>query len=85
VIDEPRPTAPAVPPRRGGLVPAAPMAVQAAAVAVTGLAAGAVTVAAVKRRRARKSGRRLKRRRSPAAEIVATRSFLIDVHFLAGD
>ena len=58
--------------------PALPPAAQAAAVAATGFAAGMVTVAAVKRRRIRKAARR----RSPLGKVVASRSFLVDVHML---
>lgn len=50
---------------------------QAAAVAATSFAAGAVTVAAVHVGRARRARRR--RRRLP---VLATRSFLVDVHLL---
>jgi hypothetical protein len=69
--------------------PAAPAvlpAVQAAAVAATSFAAGAATLALVRRHGARK---RLKRaagrqaRRSPEAfEIVASRRFMVDIHLL---
>lgn len=75
--------------RRGGargLVVATPVAVQAAAVGVTAFAAGAATVAVVRHRRARKSGRRALSRRSKAGDnVLATRSFLVDVHFLGRD
>ena len=66
---------------RGG--PAASPAVQAAAVAATGLMAGAVTVAAVRRVRTRglPSLRRVRRSRKPP-QILASRSFLVDVHLL---
>jgi hypothetical protein len=72
--------APTVAPR-GGLVVASPVAVQAAAVAVTGFAAGAATVAVVRRRRARKAlgGRK---ERKALGEIRASRSFLVDIHLL---
>jgi hypothetical protein len=57
----------------------APTTVQAA-VAATGVAAGVATVAVVRRRRRR----RLRRgRRAALAQVVATRSFLVDVHVLA--
>jgi hypothetical protein len=63
--------------------PAASPAMQAAAVAATGLVAGAATVVAVRRVRTRgmPSVRRSRRSRKPAA-IVASRSFLVDVHLL---
>jgi hypothetical protein len=60
-----------------------PVMAQAAAVAATGFVAGAVTAAVV---RAVRSNGALKPRRRPAElgpQIVATRSFLIDVHVLA--
>ena len=58
-------------------------AVQAAALAATGLMAGAATVAAVRRVRTRglPSLRRSRRSRKPA-QIVASRSFLVDIHLL---
>ncbi len=55
------------------------MARQAAAVAATSFAAGAATVAAVRVGRARRARRRS--RKLPA--VVASRSFLVDVHMLA--
>jgi hypothetical protein len=63
--------------------PVASPAVQAAAAAATGLMAGAVTVAAVRRIRTgwRPSVRRPRRSRRPA-QILASRSFLVDVHLL---
>lgn len=64
------------------LVVAAPVAVQAAAVAVTGFAAGAATVAVVRRARSRKQLR--SRRKDQRGEIRATRSFLVDIHLLGG-
>jgi hypothetical protein len=72
---------------RGSLVVAGPVAVQAAAVAVTGFAAGAATVAVVRRRRAKKASRGLARRKDRKAlgEVRATRSFLVDIHLLNRD
>ena len=64
----------AVTPRRA-LSPAA----VAAGVAVTGVAAGMATVAAVQRRHTRKAARR---RRKAVGQVVASRSFLVDVHLL---
>jgi hypothetical protein len=81
--------APAAESGRGALVAAGPVAVQAAAVAVTGFAAGAATVAVVRRHRARKARRRAVGRRGKDAkglgEIRASRSFLVDIHLLNRD
>jgi hypothetical protein len=58
-------------------------AVQAAAAAATGFVAGAATIAFVKRHSARKlarGGRNGHRRAAEALPIVASRTFLIDVH-----
>lgn len=55
-----------------------PVAV-AAGVAVTGVAAGVATVAVVNRHQARKAA---KRRRKMLGKVVASRSFLLDVHVL---
>ena len=55
-----------------------PVAV-AAGVAVTGVAAGMATVAVVHRRQARKAA---KRRKKTLGKVVASRSFLLDVHVL---
>jgi hypothetical protein len=62
--------------------PARPLvpARQAAALAATGFVAGAATVAVVHRRRSRAPRRR--RRKSSMGEIVASNSFLVDVHLL---
>lgn len=56
-----------------------PVSLQAA-VAATGFAAGVVTVAAVQRHRVRKAARR--RPRGVLGKVVASRSFLVDVHML---
>jgi hypothetical protein len=62
---------------------AAPVAVQAAAVAGASFVAGAGIVALVKGRRARKSAFKLGRgRKAQKLEIVGSRSFLVDVHVL---
>jgi hypothetical protein len=61
-------------------------AVQAAAAAATGFVAGAATVALVKRHAARKlaRGRRgMPRRPIDLLPIVASRTFLVDVHLIA--
>ena len=64
--------------------PALP-AVQAAAAAATGFVAGAATLALVRRRSARKIARAGNRQRRGAEglSIVASRSFLVDVHLIA--
>jgi len=58
---------------------------QAAAVAATGFAAGALTAAVVRgvtRRRAAKAATR--RRARGGLPVLGTRSFLVDVHLLGG-
>jgi hypothetical protein len=70
------------PSRAGGLVAAGPVAVQAAAVAVTGFAAGAATVAVVRRHRAKKAVRARRKDRKALGEVRASRSFLVDIHLL---
>ena len=66
-------------------VPAPLPARQAAALAATGFAAGAVTVAVVSRRRATRPARRRKRKKGAIGEIVSSNSFLVDVHLLKRD
>jgi hypothetical protein len=59
--------------------------VQAAAAAATGFVAGAATVALVRRHASRKmarSQRSLPRRTVEMLPIVATRTFLVDVHLI---
>ena len=58
---------------------------QAAALAATGFAAGAVTVAVVSRRRGTRPLRRRKRKKGAIGEIVSSNSFLVDVHLLKRD
>ena len=58
------------------------VAKQAAAVAATSFAAGVVTVAAFRGARAVRARRRSRRRANQLAPVLATRSFLIDVHLL---
>jgi hypothetical protein len=75
-----------VEPRRPPLLPV-PM--QAAAVAVTGFMAGLLTIVLFRRRHARPGGRRLSRlaegkRVDARGNVVASRSFLVDVHLLGG-
>ena len=65
-----------------GLIVASPVAVQAAAVAVTGFAAGAATVAVVRRRQAKKQVRSRRKDRKALGEVRASRSFLVDIHLL---
>jgi hypothetical protein len=72
----------ALEPARPTLVPTR----QAAALAATGFVAGAATVAVVQHRRLRVgSRRRRKRKASGLGEIVASNSFLVDVHLLRRD
>ena len=61
-----------------------PFSAQAAVLAASGFAAGAVTVAVVKRRRVKKALKRSSRARSALGTVVASRSFLVDVHLLGG-
>lgn len=62
-----------------------PTVVQAAAVAVTTLAAGAVTAVVVHRNRARRPALPQARRNGPANGLMiqSTQSFLVNVHVLA--
>lgn len=63
--------------------PASLPAVQAAAAAATGFVAGAATIALVKRRTAKKVARRsAPRRATDMLPIVASRTFLVDVHLI---
>jgi hypothetical protein len=68
---------------------AASPAVQAATVAATGFVAGMATVALARRHAARKANpalrRRRKRRGSDVGEVLASRSFLVDIHLLNRD
>ena len=77
-------------------VPAAPAVVepaltapvpvrQAAALAATGFVAGAATVAVVSRRRHRTPRRKRRRSKNGLGEIVASNSFMVDVHLLRRD
>jgi hypothetical protein len=62
------------------------VSVQAAAVAATGFVAGAATVAVLRRRRTRRALRDSRRGRVQRGielvPVVASRSFLVDVHLL---
>ena len=60
--------------------PAGQVAVQAAAVAATSALAGAGLAAIVRGRKGRRAARRLGRRKD--LNVVATRSFLVDVHLI---
>jgi hypothetical protein len=67
---------------RPALVPAR----QAAALAATGFVAGACTVAMVQHRRTRVGSRRSRKRKvAGLGEIIASNSFLVDVHLLRRD
>jgi len=72
VLDEPRVLEPQRP-------PLSPMLVQTAAAMGVSMVAGATAVALVHRRRTRRLARR---RRRALAPVLASRSFLIDVHVL---
>jgi hypothetical protein len=61
--------------------PVRPVAVQAAAVAATSFVAGTALAAVVRGARGG-GGLRLRRGRRRQANVVATKSFLIDVHML---
>ncbi|MEJ7797090.1 MAG: hypothetical protein WKF42_01230 [Solirubrobacteraceae bacterium] len=74
VLDEPH--APAPGRARAAL---SPMALQTATAAGVSMLAGATAVALVRRRR---SGRVARRRSRAVGPVLATRSFLIDVHLL---
>jgi hypothetical protein len=78
----PVPAAPAV---IESALPAAVPARQAAALAATGFVAGAATVAVVHRRRTRVPRRKRKKAKGGLGEIVASNSFLVDVHLLKRD
>jgi hypothetical protein len=71
--------APALEPTRPVQVPV----IQAAALAATGFVAGAATAAVVSHRRMRPSRRR--RKKGMMGEIVASNSFLVDVHLIRRD
>lgn len=61
-------------------------AVHAAAAAATGFVAGAATIALVKRRSARKLARASRsgpRRAIEALPVIASQTFLVDVHIIA--
>jgi len=78
----PVPAAPAV---IESALPVAVPARQAAALAATGFVAGAATVAVVHRRRTRVPRRKRKKAKGGLGEIVASNSFLVDVHLLKRD
>jgi hypothetical protein len=65
-------------------MPVALPAVQAAAAAATGFVAGAATLALMRRHTSRRLARAGTRRPNPAGlPVVASRSFLVDVHLVA--
>jgi hypothetical protein len=55
---------------------------QVAALAVSGFAAGAATMALAHRRRTAKALRGRAQRRLPFGEVLSSNSFLVDVHLL---
>jgi hypothetical protein len=72
--------------------PAASATVQAAAVAATGFVAGAATVALARRRAIRRAmppaarkRRKAKKKGQELVDVVASRSFLVDIHLLNRD
>jgi hypothetical protein len=78
---------PAVTPGPAGEIepvrPAAPLVVkQAAAVAATGFVAGAATIAVARVAQGQRRKRRA-RKRGELVKVVASRSFLVDVHLLS--
>ncbi len=75
VLVEVRPLEPARP-------PAAVALAQTAAVAATGFMAGVATAAVLGRRRQRRLGRPAAGRPAGSLEVVASRSYLVDVHVL---
>jgi hypothetical protein len=77
LAEDARAPVPQVTPAAGVVV-----AKQAAAVAATSFAAGVVTVAAVRAGRSVRARRKARRRARQMAPVLATRSFLIDVHLL---
>jgi hypothetical protein len=62
---------------------AVPVVAQAAAVAATGFAAGAVTAAVIRHHRVKKAVKRRRKDTTRLAEVVGSRSFLVDVHLLS--
>jgi hypothetical protein len=58
---------------------------QVAALAVSGFAAGAATVALAHRRKTAKALRGRSQRRLPFGEVLSSNSFLVDVHLLKRD
>ncbi|HYF27071.1 MAG TPA: hypothetical protein VD931_15110 [Baekduia sp.] len=75
------------PPRERLPLPIGSVAVQAAAVAATGFVAGAATLALARHARVRRAAKVAPRRGQTAkggVPVLLTRSFLVDVHLLAG-
>ena len=65
--------------------PVGQVAVQAAAVAATSFVAGAAMVAVARGHKGRKVARRRRKDRARLGKVVASRSFLVDVHVLGRD
>lgn len=63
--------------------PAAPVAMQAAVVAATSFAAGVATIAVVRSHPLRRL--RGRRRKRELGRVVASRTFLVDVHLLSSE
>jgi hypothetical protein len=72
--------------RAAGLITRTPaqVVVQAAAVALTSFAAGAVVTAVARRARAGKPAPRRRAEGPGGVEVLSTRTFLVDVHLLGG-
>ncbi len=62
--------------------PVAQPAVQVAAVAATGLVAGAATIAVLRRRARRPPAARRRTKRQGGVQVLASRSFLVDIHLI---
>jgi hypothetical protein len=71
-----------VPSPSGAAAPPASPAVQAVAVAATGIVAGAATVAAVRRVRTHGLPSLRRSRKGRPLQVLASRSFLVDIHLL---
>ena len=65
--------------------PAGQVAVQAAAVAATSFVAGAAMVAVARGHKGRRLARQRRKDRARLGKVVASRSFLVDVHVLGRD
>jgi len=65
--------------------PAGQVVTQAAAVAATSFVAGAAVVAVARGHKGRKLARKRRKDRQRLGKVVASRSFLVDVHVLGRD